>query len=335
MIKISEWRVRIACAALGTVTWLGAGSAVAQSLAVCGGRPVTVIIPSTAGGPLDREGRVYLNKLTTFTNQQYVMDFKPGAGTTIGTTFAARAPGDGCTLIAISGSFPVFPVFPAFYSNLPFDITRDFAYVSQMSPRTTVLMVRNEFPARTFPEYLAYARNNPGKINLATAGAGGIQHLAGAWLHQASNTQVTFVHYKGASQAVLDVVAGRVDALPTTAISALPLVRAGKVRVLALGNNRLSKHLPELRPISEQGVPGYNYSAWMGFAAPSATPAPIVNRLSEGFAKVARSEDIIASQDAEGSVMIGNTSEEFREIVLTEMRIWQKLVKETGIKIEE
>ncbi len=332
MIKISEWRVRIACAALGTVTWLGAGSAVAQSLAVCGGRPVTVIIPSTAGGPLDREGRVYLNKLTTFTNQQYVMDFKPGAGTTIGTTFAARAPGDGCTLIAISGSFPVFP---AFYSNLPFDITRDFAYVSQMSQRTTVLMVRNEFPARTFPEYLAYARNNPGKINLATAGAGGIQHLAGAWLHQASNTQVTFVHYKGASQAVLDVVAGRVDALPTTAISALPLVRAGKVRVLALGNNRLSKHLPELRPISEQGVPGYNYSAWMGFAAPSATPAPIVNRLSEGFAKVARSEDIIASQDAEGSVMIGNTSEEFREIVLTEMRIWQKLVKETGIKIEE
>ena len=125
------------------------------------------------------------------------------------------------------------------------------------------------------------------------------------------------------------------DALPTTAISALPLVKAGKVRVLALGNNRLSRHLPDLRPISEQGVPGYNYSAWMGFAAPGTTPPAIVNRLSEGFAKVARSPDIIASQDAQGSIMIGNTPEEFRKIVMTEMSVWQKLVKETGIRIEE
>lgn len=294
-------------------------------------KPVVVVAGIAAGGPIDREARLYTAKIATYLGQQFILDFKPGGAGTIGAGHVAKAKPDGYTLLVVSAGFTVFP---AFYKNLPFDIITDFAPISVMSERTSVLQVHPAFLAKTFAEYVAYAKAHPGKVNYGTTGAGGIAHLAGAWLHSATNTSVTFVPYKGTGILLLELVAGRIDVASGTLISALPLIKAGKTRALAILNDQRSKLLPDVPTVAEQGVPGYNYSNWIGFLAPSATPPAIISKLREAFVKVAHAPDIAAQLEAAGSIPVGSTPAEFRQLIISETARWQKVVKETGTKLE-
>lgn len=294
-------------------------------------KPVTVVSPYSPGGSGDFEARLYATKISGFMGQQFIVSNKPGAGTRIGIGYVAKSAPDGYTLLGVTASLSVVP---AVHKDLSFDVIRDFAPVSLVSKRASVLLVHPSFPAKNFGEYVAYAKSNPGKINFGTSGIGDIIHLAGEWLHSSTNTKVTFVHYKGGGPAIQDLVAGRLDVTIFALVSALQLVKSGKLRAVAMADDKRSKLLPDLPTIAEQGVPGYNFATWFGFLAPVGTPAAIVNKLSEEFAKVAKAPDIAGMMEAKGSTMIGSTPEEFRQVIVTETERWRKVVHNAGIKPE-
>lgn len=294
-------------------------------------KPVVVVSPYSPGGSADFEARFYTTKMSGFMGQQFIVSNKPGAGTTIGVGYVAKSAPDGYTLLGITASLSVIP---ALHKGLPFDVIRDFAPVSLVSKRASVLLVHPSFPAKNFREYIAYAKAHPGKINFGTSGIGDIIHLAGEWLHSSTNTKVTFVHYKGGGPAIQDLVAGRLDVTILALVSALQLVKSGKLRAVAMADDKRSKLLPDLPTIAEQGVPGYNFATWFGFLAPGGTPTAIVNKLSEEFARVARAPDVAGMLEAKGSTMIGSTPEEFRQVIVTEIDRWRKVVHNAGIKPE-
>lgn len=302
-----------------------------QSVDAFPARPVSLVVPYAAGGPADAETRLYATRLAAM-GQSFVLDYKPGAAATIGTAYVAKAPADGYTLLLVSTGFTTFP---ALYKDLPFDTIRDFAPISLVSRNDSVLLARLGFPAKSFADYIAYAKANPGKVNFGTAGAGGIIHLAGGWMHSATSTQVTFVHYKGGGPAVVDLLGGRLDVATAPLISALPLLKTGKAGVLAILNDRRSTLLPQLPTVAEQGIPGYSYGNWYGFVAPAATPAGIVMKLNEGLVKATQDPSLVSTLEAAGSVVIGSTPVQFRQLITQEVVRWQKVVKDTGIKLED
>jgi len=297
-------------------------------------KPITVVIPSTPGSSQDVQTRLYSPKLTEYLGQPIVIDYKPGAGGAIGTTYVAKSAPDGHTLVSVSTSFGVLPAFSPL-DKVPYDPVKDFAPVSLMIRNSSMLLVSPSAPFSTFPEYLAYARANPGKINFGTTGSGGIFHIVGAWLHSLSKTEVTFVHYKGSGPMYTDMMAGRVHAAPAITFIGIPLVKSGKLKAIAnLGIDRAGA-FPDLKTVAEQGVPGFEYPSWSGYLAPARTPPAIVNRLSAEFAKVAKVPELMKKFESEYTVLVGSTPEEFAKTIATEYVRWRKVVEDNNIKMEE
>jgi tripartite-type tricarboxylate transporter receptor subunit TctC len=296
------------------------------------GKPVTVIAPYDPGGPIDIEARIFTRKSNELTSQQYIIEYKPGAATRIGVAYVAKAAPDGHTLLFTTGGFAILPVV---FKNLAFDSIKDFAPVAQMSQQFTVFIVRPSFPAKNFAEYLTYAKANPGKVSYGMLGSGSSGHLAGAWLEGATNTKVNFIPYKGTGPAMLDVTAERLDVLTAGLIAAMPHIKSGKMRPLAVMNALRSKLLPDVPTIAEQGVPSYGYTNWTGFFAPRATPTAAIARHAEDFGAVARSRDVIDTLEAQGSVPIGNTPAQFSQALATDIARWHKIVQDNGIKVED
>lgn len=295
-------------------------------------RPVTIVNPFAPGGPVDKDTRIYAQKLGDNLGKPFIMDYKPGAGSTIGTAFVAKAPPDGYTLLSVTSSFSVNP---ALYPNLGFDSVRDIAAVSHMYSRGSMLVANPNFPARTWPEYLAYVKANPGKVNFATSGAGGVHHIGGAWLHSEIKAKVTYVHYKGGGPAMLDVVAGTADVFPPTVFTALQQVKAGKLRVIAIMSADRSPLLPDARTIAEQGLPGFDFSAWGGILTTGGTPMPVIRKLSLELAKIAKAPDVLQMAKDDGTIMVGSTPEAFQKLVADEIVRWKKVVQENNIKLEQ
>ncbi len=293
-------------------------------------RPVTVVAPIAPGGPIDLQSRVHVKKMTELTGQPFVLDFKPGAGGTIGITYVVKAAPDGYTLLVQTSGITITP---ATFTNLPYDVLRDLAPITKISDQSSVLLVRASFPAKNFAEFLAHARVNPGKVNYATTGPGGVGHLSGAWIARDTNTEFTFVHYKGASPLLTDLMSQRLDVTSVNFLVAMPLIKAGKARPIAVMRNVRSKLLPDVQTVEEQGVPGYSVSSWTGFFAPSKTPVSIVNKLSTEFAKVVKAPEVIAALERDGIDPAGTTPMEFRQILATDLARWAKLVQETGVKL--
>ena len=293
------------------------------------GKPITIVISTGPGASNDLETRMYGSKLTELTGTQVIADYKPGAGTTIAAAYVARSVPDGYTLLGISSSFTAAA---ALYSSLPYDPIKDFSPVSLMSKRTTVLVVHPSAPFKTVQEYVSYTKAHPGEINVATVGAGSGPHINAVWLHMLANTKVTFVHYKSASGMQADLLGGRVHMTYGSLLTALPHLKSGKLRLLALGNAERSPLMPEARTVAEQGLPGYDYSSMYGLLAPGGTPQPIVSRLNAEFVKVAKSADIIKRLEAEGGLAVGSTSQAFGQLIATEIGRYRKIVSEAGIK---
>jgi len=312
-----------------TVLSLAATPTSAQSAQDYPSRPVTFIIPFTPGSSTEVEARVYTQGLSSNLNRQFVIDFKPGAGSTIGTNYVAKAAPDGYTVLFFTSSFSTAA---ALYKNLPYDPIKDFAPVSLLSKRPMVLIVNPNLPFRSAREYLDYVRQNPGKVNVVTAGAGSASHFAAAWLHKLSNTQVTFVHYKGGAPMFVDLIAGRAQATVTTLESALPHIKSGKMRPLGISFTQPTLNLPDVPPIADQGVTGYEYAGELGVLAPRATPPAIVSKLSSELARVAKLRE--ATARLEGSVMIGSTPEELGRHLAINIKRLQELAKDAAISPE-
>jgi tripartite-type tricarboxylate transporter receptor subunit TctC len=295
-------------------------------------KPVTFIVPYAVGGPNELEARLWASKLQPVWGQPVLVDMKPGAGGAIGHNFVARAKPDGYTLLQPSGGFTILP---ALTRKLPYDSLKDLVPVTLMSRRASALVARPNFPANDFKEYLAYVKANPSKVNFGTTGQGSTAHMAGAWLQSASNTKATLIHYKGTAPMLNDLLGGQLDVAPSGLLSAMSLIRSGKLKALAVLEDRRSKLLPDLATVSEQGIPGFNSVLWLGVSVPAGTSAGIVNKLNAELVKVAQSPDVIAKMEAEGSVMVGSTPAQFRELIVSEVTRWQKVAQEAGIQPED
>lgn len=305
------------------------GAALAQGSSAFPTKPVTLISPYPPGGGPDGDGRVWAQRLTEAWGRSVVVDYKTGAGGTIGTHYVVKAPADGHTLLLITAGFTVNAVMR---TDLPFDPVRDLAPVSLTHKRGALFVVHPGVPYRSFTEYLAHARANPDQVNFATTGAGSIYHLIGAWLNSATRTRATLVHYKGSGPLLVDLVAGRTQIAPTTFLSGWQYVKSGKLRALATISAERSPVSPDLKTVAEQGVPEFDYSAWGGILAPAGTPAPVINRISEQFAAFSKDPAIIEQFRTTGAILIGNTPAEFGRYLANEITRWGRLMKENGIQ---
>lgn len=295
-------------------------------------RPITVIVPFAAGGPVDTDARRYTPRMAEMLGQSVVTDNKPGAGTSIGAGFVAKARPDGHTLL---GNSSAYAVFPAFYKDLSFDPLKDLVPLTVMHDSVSVMMVPVSSPIKSFAEYLAYTRANPGKLNVGTSGVGDISDLSGRWMHLVARTQVTFVPYKGNGPMMVDLLAGRVDASSASLVTAVPLIKSGKLRPLAVRGPRRVKLLPDVPTINEHpGMEEFSITNWMGFLTTGGTPAPVIDKLAGSLIAITRLPAVAAELESQGSAPVGNSPAQFRAFVAEEITRWKKVVAEAGIKVE-
>lgn len=330
-MKITTAMGRTAFAGLALASLAGSGTALAQAWPA---RPITVVVPFAAGGPVDIDTRKYGKRLTDLLGQPVLVDYKVGAGTAIGSGFVARARPDGYTLLTNSSAFSTFP---ALYKDLNFDPLKDLAPITQMSSLLSPLLVPPNSPFRGFPEYMAFVKANPGKINFGTTGTGDISHLSALWLHSHFNGQVTYVPYKGAGPLAVEITAGRVDIGSGSLALMLPLIKAGKLRALAVKSRTRVKVLPEVPAVNEAGpeVRDYADDNWLGFFAPAGLPAPVQERLWDALVRIVRMPEVIAELEAQSSVPVGNTPAQFRAQVTEEIARWKKVVESAGITLQQ
>lgn len=296
-------------------------------------KPITVISPLAPGGPVDTEGRVYTTKLTELLGQSVIMDYKVGAGGTVGIAYVAKsAPPDGYTLLIGSTSLTMIP---ALNRNPGFDALRDFAPVSLMTKKPSSVVVHPSLPIRNFQELVAYAKAHPGELNFGTTGAGGTTDLAGNFMANVAGIKLTFVHYKGTGPMTVDLLAGRVHMAMTTLISGMPYVKSGKLRVVGVTTLTRQSRLPDVPTLAESGAPGYEYVGWTGFLAPARTPPAIVDRLSAEMAKTAKADDVVKKLGDGDIEFFGSNPDYLRRHIAGELSRWTKVVQDTGIKSEE
>jgi tripartite-type tricarboxylate transporter receptor subunit TctC len=291
---------------------------------------VTVVVPFAAGGPTDNEGRLYTTRLSENLGQQFVLDFRPGAGNRIATQFVMKAPPDGYTLMYTASTHSVIPLM---HSDLPYDLYKVLAPVSLLSKRYALMVVHPSVPVKNLAEYTAYAKANPGKLNLATAGAGGAQHLTGVWLNVLTGTQATMVHYKGTGAVMPDLLAGRSHVYFSTLLTAIPHLKSGKLRAIAQASLERNPGFPDLPTMVEGGLPGFEYSSWLGMLAPGQTPVAIRNRIAAEINRIVKAPDMVARMGTDLQ-LIGSTPAEFERYYLQEHERWKKLVKEANIRFE-
>ena len=323
---INGKKLRITLAALLLCT---TALAVAQSYPA---RPVRLIAPSTPGDAPDVIARLIALRLSPVLGQPVVVENRPGAGGVIGSEVAAKSAPDGYTLIM--GNAGSHGINAAVYSKLPYDIQRDFAPVSQVAIAPNVMVINPAIPAKSVAEFIAYAKNQPGKLSYASGGNGSSAHMSMELFKAMSGVDIQHVPYKGSSPALTDVMAGQVAVFIGNMPPTVPLVKAGKLRALAVTTKARSALMPELPTISEAGLPGFETVAWFGVLAPTGTPPEIVKKLSTEIGKIARSPEMREKLLAMGAEPIGGTPGEFKAVIDSDIAKWKALAQKEGIKVD-
>ncbi|MFY9686021.1 MAG: tripartite tricarboxylate transporter substrate binding protein, partial [Pseudolabrys sp.] len=252
-------------------------------------RPVKVIVPFGAGGPTDVYTRAIAEELRKSLHQPFVMENRPGAGTTIGTDVVAKATPDGYTLLMVSGTQTVNETL---YAHKPYQLMRDLVPIAPLIDTDLVLVVHPSVPAKTVGELLALARAKPGTLNYGSSGPGSNYHMAGELLKNLTGIDIVHVPYKGSTGARNDILSGQIQILFDSVPTMAPQIKAGMVRALGTSGKTRSPILPDVPTMAEAGVPGFNATLWVGFMAPTATPKPIVDKLHDEITKILRRSDI-------------------------------------------
>jgi tripartite-type tricarboxylate transporter receptor subunit TctC len=290
-----------------------------------------MIVAFPPGGPSDIVGRLMADKFTAAFGKPFVVENISGASGNIGTERAAKAAPDGYTLL-LSAPGPLV-VNASLYRKLPFDPVRDFAPISQLCFTPNVLVVNNNVPAKSVQELVALARANPGKLSFASGGAGTSNHLASELFKLMAKIDIQHVPYRGVSVSVPDILAGRIPMAFLSTPTALPLVRAGKLRALAVGSAKRWPAAPEIPTMEEAGIHGFNSIVWHSFLAPAGTPAAIVERLHREALRILALPDVRKKFEDQGLVVVGNTPAEFAALIKAEGAQWAKVIKEAGLKL--
>lgn len=290
-------------------------------------RPVRSVVPFAAGGINDTLARLFAQALAERLKGTFVIDNRPGAGGTIGTAIAAQAVPDGYTLLFSSNSTIV--VSPHLYSKLGYDPVRDFAPITSLANVEMVLLVNPQMPAKTIKELIALARAQPGQLGYGTVGVGSSQHLGGALFGSLAKVELLHVPYKVAGQVLTDLINGSIaldfEPMPT----AMPHIKAGRLRPMAVTSLRRSQALPDVPTIAES-LPGYEMSIWTGMLAPRGTPRPIVDRLNATMSDVLASAEMKERLLGLGAAPMGDTPENFGAFIRRELQRWGAVVKASG-----
>jgi tripartite-type tricarboxylate transporter receptor subunit TctC len=295
-------------------------------------RPIRFVITYPPGGTTDFVGRPVAQKLSEILGQQVVVDNRGGAGGVIATVIVAQAPPDGYTLLL--GTSSGMLINPLLNSKLPYDGFRDFTPISRTNINPQALVATPSLPANNVKELVAYARANPGKLNVASSGIGTPNHLGGEMLKYLAKIDIVHIAYKGGGPAMTDLIAGQVQLQFSSIPTVLAHVKSGRVKMLAIGSAKRSPALPDMPTIAEAGVPGYEYTTWYGVFGPKGMQKPVVAQLNGAVAKALASPDVSQRLMSQGAEPSPSSPEELTRYMREESTRWAKVIKAAGIKAE-
>jgi tripartite-type tricarboxylate transporter receptor subunit TctC len=294
-------------------------------------KPIRIIVPYTPGGFNDTMARVFARKLQDAWGQPTVVDNRPGAGTVLGTDAGAKAAPDGNTLVVVG--FPLV-VNQYIYPKLPYDTKKDFAPIILGGQTPNLLLVRADSPIKSMADLIANAKANPGKLNYASAGNGTSLHLAMEYFKSVTGTDMNQIPYKGSAPMVTDLLGGQVDVMFDNLPNALPHVKAGKMRALAVTTPKRLAAVPDVPTVAEQGYPGFEVAVWYGLAAPKGTPKPILDKLNAELQKALKSDDVKTIFAAQGVEVLGGSVADFNRFFTAQDAKWAPVIQKAGIKAE-
>ena len=294
-------------------------------------KPIRFVVPYTAGGTSDVIARQVGQRLSDVLKQPVIIENKGGAGGTVGTAQAAAAPADGYTVLVTLSSHAINP---GLYKSLSYDTEKDFKAVTLLATGPQILAIHPKIPANTLKEYIEWLKKNPADSHYASGGQGTPGHLAAELLASMAGVKFQHIPYRGGGAAVTDVIGGQVNAVWVTAIAAIPHVKAGRLKALAVTTKDRIAALPNVPTIAESGYPGYAVDAWVGMFVPAATPQATVDILYKSTVVALANPELKAALLAQGSEVIGNPPLDTTAAVSSEIKLWRKLITERGIKPE-
>jgi tripartite-type tricarboxylate transporter receptor subunit TctC len=320
--------MQLAKIVLGGACALAAAGAFAQGYPA---KPVKVVVPYPPGGPTDIVARVVSQKLAEQTGQQFLVENRAGAGGNIGAEAVARAPADGYTLLVATTAHAINP---SLFKSLGYDLQKDFAPVSQLTGGPLVIVVNPSLPAKSVQELIALAKSKPGKLNFASSGNGQSTHLSAELFSSMAGIKMNHVPYKGSAPALTDVIGGQADLMFDTMLSAMPQVKTGKLRALAVTSAARSPAAPDLPTVAESGLPGYAAIAWNGLLAPAGTPKDVVAKLNAELKKTLETADVKERFAAQGFAAAWSPPEQYAAFIQSELAKWAKVVKASGATLD-
>jgi tripartite-type tricarboxylate transporter receptor subunit TctC len=295
-------------------------------------RPVRIVVPATAGDGSDLLARTLAKAMSESMAQPFVIENRPGAGGSIGAAVVAKSVSDGYTLFLGNGSS--HGVTPGLYARLPYDTVNDFAPIALIATAANVLVVGSDVPVTSYADFARLAREQPGRITIASAGNGSLSHLSVELLRSMARLDLLHVPYKGAAPGIADVAGGQVQAMIINIPSVMPLVKAGKLKALAATSASRPSSLPEVPTLAESGVSGYETLAWFGLLAPAKTPPEIVTSLHAEVQKALARPEVRETLARLGSEASGMGPGDFRTFIGSEIAKYSQVIKDAGIKVE-
>lgn len=315
--------------AVAALTLAGAGAS-AQTYP---SKPIRLVVPYPPGGPLDIMARAIGQKLTEAWKQPVVVDNRAGAGGNIGADLVAKSPADGYTLLM--GAVATHAINPSLYSKIPYDPVKDFTPVALVAQVPNILVINPSVPAKSVRELIALARAKPGYLNFGSGSTGSTGHLAGELFNTMAGVQMVHIPYKGAAPAMADLLSGQVQLMFDNLANALPNVKAGRLRALAVTTLARSAAMPDLPTVAESGLPGFDLTTWFGLMVPAGTPPEIVARLNAEIVRALNAKDMRERLQKMGAEPpADNTPEHFAAFIGTEAAKYAKVVKDSGAKVD-
>lgn len=294
-------------------------------------KPIRFIVGFPPGGGNDALARIVGPKLSDKFGRTVVIDNRPGAGGNLAADLTAKAPSDGYTILMISSSHPIQGLLK---KGLPYDPIKDFAGVVQLVVYRSLLVVHPGFAATSVRNLVALAKSKPGQLNFVSSGNGTGSHLAGELFKVAAQVDMTHVPYKGGGQALVDLVAGRVEMMFSPLVPVLPHLKTGRLRPVAVTSVTRSRLMPELPTISEAGVPGYEFVSWYGILAPAGTPKAVIAKLNTAIGGIMQLPDVAERAHSEDMDVIRRTPQQFDEVRAAMVAKWEKVIRQMGIRAD-
>lgn len=293
------------------------------------GKPVRLVVPFAPGGNVDIISRAISNELSQNLGTSIIVDNRAGAGGAIGSEIVAKSAPDGYTLLMVSASHVINP---SMVKKLPYDTVKAFHAVSMVADVPTALVAHPSMPFKTLKELIAYAKANPGKLNMGTSGIGTVGHLSGELLKSMAQLKIEMVHYKGAGPALIDLLGGHVQLQFVSMPAAMQHIKSGKLRAIAMTGEKRSPAAPEIPTVAEEGLPGFFVSTGFGLFVPAGTPRPVIDKVHDAVVKTLKMPKVSERLSEQGAEPVGSTPEAYESFVRSEIAKWSKVVKEAGIK---